>query len=194
MDDGGVGRLLVASLHQGIADELPTRLEFYESWLHPVGLREGRIGLAQLMAVLSFLRTEEGDGYLRVCGRAGQYSAGWLLDEVGAASVRRAAWLPSRLRVWVVMRLARRLVRQTYGGSRAVVRGLPWGRGDVDLRGSVFCQVRDRTNEPLCHFYAAAVRELIARFDLQVDATTTACRAMGAERCRIALLAAPQGR
>ena len=45
MIDSGIGRLLVASLHQGIADLLPTRLEFYESWLHPSGLREGRIGL-----------------------------------------------------------------------------------------------------------------------------------------------------
>jgi hypothetical protein len=35
MDDSGVGRLLVASLHQSIAEELPSRLEFYEAWLHP---------------------------------------------------------------------------------------------------------------------------------------------------------------
>ena len=37
MNDAGVGRLLVASLHQGIADMLPTRLEFYEAWLSPSG-------------------------------------------------------------------------------------------------------------------------------------------------------------
>ena len=35
MTDAGVGRLLVASLHQGIQDVLPTRLDFYESWLNP---------------------------------------------------------------------------------------------------------------------------------------------------------------
>ena len=62
MTEGGVGRLLVASLHQAIADLLPARLEFYEAWLNPVGLREGRIGLAPLAAVLSFLR-QEGDAY-----------------------------------------------------------------------------------------------------------------------------------
>ena len=45
MNDAVVGRLLVASLHQAIADLLPTRLEFYEAWLNPGGLREGRIGL-----------------------------------------------------------------------------------------------------------------------------------------------------
>jgi hypothetical protein len=36
--------MLVASLHQGIVDVHPTRLEFYEGWLNP-GLRDGHIGL-----------------------------------------------------------------------------------------------------------------------------------------------------
>ena len=43
MIEAGIGRLLVASLHQAIADLLPTRLEFYEAWLNPAGLRDGRI-------------------------------------------------------------------------------------------------------------------------------------------------------
>ena len=80
MDDGSIGRLLVASLHQSIADELPTRLEFYESWLSPEGLRDGRIGLAPLAAVLSFLRQEGGGAYPRVTARAGAHSAEWLVD------------------------------------------------------------------------------------------------------------------
>src|SRR4026207_1139194 len=46
MIGAGIGRLLVASLHQAIADLLPTRLEFYEAWLNPTGLRDGRIGPA----------------------------------------------------------------------------------------------------------------------------------------------------
>src|SRR6185295_701169 len=62
MRDAGIGRVLVASLHQGIADILPTRLSFYENWLSTGGLREGTIGLAPLYAVLSFLR-QEGDAY-----------------------------------------------------------------------------------------------------------------------------------
>ena len=41
MNEAGIGRLLVASLHQGIGDLLPTRLEFYEAWLNPSGLRDG---------------------------------------------------------------------------------------------------------------------------------------------------------
>ena len=59
MVDAGIGRLLIASLHQGIADVSPTRLEFYENWLSPTGMRDGRIGLAPLGAVLSFLQREE---------------------------------------------------------------------------------------------------------------------------------------
>ena len=71
MTDASVGRLLVASLHQSIADLLPMRLEFYEAWLHPSGLREGRIGLAPLAAVLSFLRLE-GAPYHLIAARAGE--------------------------------------------------------------------------------------------------------------------------
>ena len=40
MRDAGIGRELVASLHQGIADILPTRLGFYENWLNAEGLTE----------------------------------------------------------------------------------------------------------------------------------------------------------
>ena len=54
MNEAGVGRVLPASLHQGIADLLPSRLDFYEEWLNPKAMRDGRIGLAPLAAVLSF--------------------------------------------------------------------------------------------------------------------------------------------
>jgi hypothetical protein len=53
MTETGIGRLLVASLHQGVTDVLPTRVEFYEAWLNPANLRAGRIGLAPLAAVLA---------------------------------------------------------------------------------------------------------------------------------------------
>ena len=131
MNDAGVGRLLVASLHQGIADLLPTRLEFYEEWLNPAGLREGRIGLAPLAAVLSFLR-QEGEAYRLVAGRAGEYSAEWIFAELPSFERRLVSGMPDAIRLRLVTRIARRLVRQTYGGSRAVVR---WrkGRGSVDV-------------------------------------------------------------
>ena len=69
MSEVRIGRILVASLHQAIADLLPTRLEFYENWLNSAGLREGTVGLAAISAVLSFLRTE-GEAYGVVGHRA----------------------------------------------------------------------------------------------------------------------------
>src|SRR5687767_6179196 len=144
----GVGRLLVASLHQGIADLLPSRLEFYEAWLNPSGLRDGRIGLAPLAAVLSFLRLE-GEPYRLITARAGEYSAEWTVASLPplVRTLIRAA--PHRLRVRLVTRIARQMVRNTYGGSRAQIR---WrdGRAAVDIRGSIFCEVRDRATQPLC--------------------------------------------
>jgi len=185
MDDSGVGRLLVASLHQSIAEELPFRLEFYEAWLHPTGLRDGRIGLAPLAAVLSFLRQEGEDPYQRVAARAGAYSAEWLVDGLSPFRQRMVRWMPAQLRVWLVLRLARRLVRQTYGGTRATIRDVRRERGELDLRGSVFCQVRTPVDSPLCQFYAAAVSVLCRRFDLSMTAEAVECRAIGAARCLI---------
>jgi bacteriochlorophyll 4-vinyl reductase len=181
MTDAGVGRLLVASLHQGIADLLPTRLEFYEGWLNPSGLREGRIGLAPLAAVLSFLR-QEGEAYQLVAARAGEYAAEWMFAELPSFERRLVSGMPDAIRLRLVTRLARRLVRQTYGGSRAVVK---WrkGRGSVDLRGSIFCEVRDSVEEPLCEFYAAAIRRLMHLFHIQVEVGTERCRATGASQC-----------
>ena len=181
MNDSGVGRLLVASLHQGIADLLPTRLEFYESWLHPSGLREGRIGLAPLAAVLSFLR-QEGEAYRLVAGRAGEYSAEWTVAELPAFERTCVRAMPDAIRLRLVTRIARRMIRQTYGGSRAMVR---WrkGRGSFDIRGSIFCEVRDATEQPLCEFYAAAIRRLMHLFNIRVDVDTDRCRATGGGHC-----------
>src|SRR5687767_5296246 len=133
MIEAGIGRLLVASLHQAIADLLPTRLEFYEAWLNPTGLRDGKIGLAPLAAVLSFLRLE-GEPYKLIAGRAGEYAAEWYVAELPAfqRTVIRSA--PAGIRLMLVTRVARAMVRNTYRGSRVIVR---WkkGRGAADLRG-----------------------------------------------------------
>jgi len=181
MNDSGVGRLLVASLHQGIADLLPSRLEFYESWLHPSGLREGRIGLAPLAAALSFLR-QEGEAYRLVVGRAGEYSAEWTVAELPAFERTCVRAMPDAIRLRLVTRIARRMIRQTYGGSRALVR---WrkGRGSFDIRGSIFCEVRDAAEQPLCEFYAAAIRRLMHLFNIRVDVDTDRCRATGGGHC-----------
>lgn len=177
----GVGRLLVASLHQGIADLLPSRLEFYEAWLNPAGLRDGRIGLAPLAAVLSFLR-QEGEPYSLIAGRAGEYSAEWTVASLSPIQRTMIRAAPEGVRLWLVMRIVRKMVRRTYRGSRAVVR---WrkGRGAVDIRGSIFCEVRERVEQPLCEFYASAIRRLMYLFNLDVDVGTERCRATGAGQC-----------
>ena len=193
MNDAGVGRLLVASLHQGIAEVLPTRLDFYESWLNPAGLRDGRIGLAPMAAVLSFLR-QEGEPYSAIARRAGEYTAEWLVLTLPSFERRFIPSLPPRLRLWYVMRVARRLVHQTYGGSRAVVRWRTGGVGAVDLRGSLFCQVREPSEQPLCQYYSAAIERLTALFGLDVRVETDGCRATGAPRCLIAVAWRREGR
>ena len=186
MIETGIGRLLVASLHQAIADLLPTRLEFYEAWLNPSGLRDGRIGLAPLAAVLSFLR-QEGEPYVLVTARAGEYSAEWTVADLHPfkrAAIRAA---PPALRMRLVMRLARSMVRSTYRGSRAIVR---WrkGKGAVDIRASIFCGVRDRVERPLCGFYASAIRRLMLLFSLNAEVGTEQCRATGDGRCLMVVL------
>lgn len=186
MNDAGVGRLLVASLHQGIADILPTRLEFYEAWLNPRGLRDGRIGLAPLAAVLSFLRLE-GDPYRLIAARAGEYTAEWTVADLSPMKRAIVRALPASIRVRVVMGIARQMVRNTYRGSRAIVR---WrkGRGAIDIRGSIFCEVRDKVEQPLCEFYASAIRRLLYLFNLDVDVGTDQCRATGAGQCVMSVL------
>ena len=97
MSEPRIGRVLVASLHQSIADNLPTRLEFYENWLSVTGLREGTIGLAPLSAVLSFLRSE-GEAYPVIAARAGEYAADWTVRGLPAMERRLIAALPLSLR------------------------------------------------------------------------------------------------
>lgn len=186
MTETGVGRLLVASLHQGIADLLPTRLEFYEGWLNPTGLRDGRIGLAQLAAVLSFLR-QEGEPYHMVAIRAGKYTAEWIVADLSSTERRIINAAPPAIRRWLVMRLARRMVRQTYAGSRAIVR---WrrGKGAVDIRGSIFCGVREPVEQPLCVFYSSAIERLMDLFTLDAEVGTERCRATGAGECIVSIL------
>jgi len=181
MREAGIGRVLVASLHQGIADILPTRLGFYENWLNAEGLREGTIGLAPLYAVLSFLR-QEGDAYRLITTRAGEYAAEWTVQSmppVQRAMIKAApVWLRSRM----LLRLARQLVHSSYTGSRAIAR-LRRGTASFDLRASVFCQVREPVAHPLCGFYAAAFTRLLALFDIGARTEVVACRGTGETTC-----------
>jgi hypothetical protein len=177
MSEPRIGRVLVASLHQAIADVLPNRLEFYENWLSVSGLREGTIGLAPLFAVLSFLRTE-GAAYEQITARAGEYAAEWTVGDLAPLERRVIRALPAALRTRAALRTARALVKETYPGSRAIVR-LKRGTASIDLRGSLFCEVRETSILPLCGFYASAIARVLQQFALRADARVNECRAAG---------------
>ncbi len=177
--------MLVASLHQGIGDLMPSRLEFYENWLNPDGLRLGTIGLAPLQAVLSFLR-QEGDLYGQVMSEAGGYAAEWLLAEHRARAGALMRRLPQGLRGRLALRTASRLVRACYRGNPAVVR-LDEGVGMLEIRGSVFCAVREPVSRPLCGFYASLAGRVFRAYGLDGSVRAHSCRAAGAEACRISL-------
>jgi hypothetical protein len=175
MSEPRIGRVLVASLHQAIADVVPSRLEFYENWLNSAGLREGTIGLAPLSAVLGFLRTE-GEAYAAITARAGEYAAEWTVNSLPAFERRLIRALPPVLRVRAALRTARALVRSTYPGSRAIIR-VRRGTAFVDLRGSLFCEVREASVLPLCGFYASAIERVLEQFALRAEAQVSECRA-----------------
>jgi bacteriochlorophyll 4-vinyl reductase len=190
MREAGIGRVLVASLHQAIADLLPTRLGFYENWLNAEGLREGTIGLAPLFAVLSFLR-QEGDAYTIITARAGEYAAEWTVQSMPPMQRGMIKAAPVWLRRRMLMRLARQLVRDTYQGSRAVAR-VRRASANIDVRASVFCSVREPSAMPLCGFYAAAFTRLLALFDVVAIIDVVACRGTGETSCVLRVLPAPQ--
>ena len=181
MKEATIGRVLVASLHQGIADILPTRLGFYENWLNAEGLREGTIGLAPLYAVLSFLR-QEGEAYNIITTRAGEYAAEWTVQSLPPPRRALIRAAPSWLRRRLLIRLARQLVRETYHGSRAIAR-MRNGTANVDVRASVFCTVREPVPHPLCGFYAAAFTRLMTLFNVDARTDVIACRGTGEATC-----------
>lgn len=180
MSEPRIGRVLVASLHQAIADTLPTRLEFYENWLNVPGLRDGTIGLAPLSAVLGFLRTE-GESYSLITARAGEYAADWTVESMPGIERRVHMALPRPLRARAALRTCRALVRSTYPGSRALTR-VRRGTASVDLRGSLFCEVREASVLPLCGFYAAAIARVLHHHALDSEARVEACRATSRRR------------
>jgi hypothetical protein len=187
--DAGIGRVLVASLHQGIADILPTRLGFYENWLSAAGLRDGTIGLAPFYAVLSFLR-QEGEAYRTITARAGEYAADWTVQSMSPVSRGLIASAPRWLRGRLVLALAKGLARRTFKDSRTAST-LRRGTANVEIRSSIFCTVREPVTEPLCGFYASAFVRLMLLFRLEAQADVIACRGTGESTCIVRVVLNP---
>ena len=185
MPEARVGRLLAACLHQGVLDVLPQRLDYYEEWLRPDGLRDGRIGLAPITAVVGFLRTE-GDGYDRVMVRAGALAADWTVDSLPAVRRRVLVAMPRWLRARLAARVAASIVRDVFSTSTASAR-VKGGQIRFDVRGSLFCAVRDRQAFPLCAFYRAVAARTLDRCGLPSTARIERCGAVTGGSCVIVI-------
>ncbi len=189
MTDGGIGRILVASLHQSIGDEMPQRLDYYEHWLTPMGLRDGRTGRAPLGAVLSFLRHEGRDAYDAVMDRAGRYSAEWHYAQ-GSLSQRLSRFLPFRLRARLGLRRGGRLLRLAFAPS--VIRAtFSRGVGTVTISGAIFCELREPWAWPTCRYYAAVLRQFLVLEGVAADVAIDACQVTGETACRLTVTFRP---
>ncbi|MCU0249083.1 MAG: hypothetical protein MUE61_02655 [Vicinamibacterales bacterium] len=180
-----IGRILATSLYQAITEQLPLRVEFYESWLSPKGFRARRVYVSGVRAVFSFLRREDA-GYDAIVRRAGELAANWLFEDLPPIRRRVMLALPRALRVRAALGLAKSLVKETWGASSVSVR---WRReaSTLTITGSLFCGVRESAPVALCGFYAAGLEACLRRLNLDAEVRIDACAAQGGDRCRLSV-------
>ena len=157
MVDPGIGRLLIASLHQGVADVSPTRLPFYEDWLSPTGLREGRMGLAPLGAVLSFLHREHPPDDERIPDRAGFCAAEWTFEAHDGLKMRLTRKMALKTRARAALKLGKALVIETISGSQ-VITAINGPNATIEVRSRLFDYLREPSATPMRRYYAAGER------------------------------------
>jgi hypothetical protein len=180
-----IGRVLVASLHQAIADELQTRVDFYDHWLGGQRMRDGSVGLAPMVAVLGFLRAE-GPPYHAVMKRAGLYAADWTVDSLSPVRRRLIQALPRPLRLRAVLRMAAETIRSGYGPTKAKVK-IRKNEARFEVKDSLFCRVRAAQGAPLCDFHAALMVQMLNRFDLAATVAIEQCTATHGGLCAAAI-------
>ena len=146
------------------------RLEFYENWLSPAGMRDGRIGLAPLGAVLSFLHREEPPANDDIARRAGTCAADWTFEEISALRRWYIRQLPTTLRVRAALGLGKRLVMATVRRSKVTTK-LQNGSAVVEIHSALFEQLRDPASVPMRGFYAAALQRLFALCGIDAHVT-----------------------
>ncbi|HYE86422.1 MAG TPA: hypothetical protein VEA16_08710 [Vicinamibacterales bacterium] len=172
MVDAGIGRLLISSLHQGIADVSPNRLDFYENWLSPAGMRDGRIGLAPLGAVLSFLHREEAPANEQIVERAGRYAADWTFADLSGFRRWYLRRLPMRLRSRAALGLGKKLILATVRQSKVKTQ-LTGTRAAIDINSALFDQLRDPATIPMRAFYASAIERMLQHCAVDADVSVT---------------------
>ena len=185
MSEPKIGRVLVASLHQAIHDLMPTRGEFYEDWLSPRRIRQGKVGRARVAGAISFLR-EEGECYSAVVDRAGRYAVDWTVGDLAPVERLMLRSLPRSLRVRGILRASARLIRNLHEVAQLdfTVRH---GAGVVRLDGSLFCDVREPPGRPLCGFYGGLLKRYFEFFDVSCDVQISRCRGTGEPSCELLL-------
>ncbi|MEE2637250.1 MAG: hypothetical protein VYE68_08480 [Acidobacteriota bacterium] len=185
MSELRIGRALGASLHQAIDEVLPTRLEFYESWLTPKRVRDGTLGRAKITAVFSFLR-QEPEGYDLVMERAGRYTAEWTLETMSGIERATVSNLPYVLRVRSVLRIGGRFIRGLHVDGR-LRRTSRRGVTVVTIEHSLFCDQLAPGSAPRCRFYGALLERCFESFGLRRRAEITRCLGTGDRVCEIML-------
>ena len=188
MSEARIDRLLAAALHQAIADLLPMRLEFYESYLRPRGWREDAVNIAPVTAVLSFLRHEDGEYYDAIMVQAASYASTWWMAAQPWHVRVGGRLLPVPMRLRQVGTLARRHFERSYRGTKVRVR-VRRRRLELEIRGSIFCGTRDHDQHPHCRYYLAFVEALVAGDGVDYAGDIAACRAIGGDHCVVGLLA-----
>ncbi len=182
----------MASLHQAVAEHLPSRAEFYAPWLHSESLRTPRVSVAGIRAALSFLRLED-SAYDRVVRRAGSLAAEWTWQRLSGL---RRAWLralPVPLRARAACRLVRDVATEAWEDTRVTVR---WRRGvgRLTIGPSLFCSVRSQVPDSLCGFYAAALDTYLRELDVECEVRIGQCAACGDGPCGITVTPVRRGR
>ena len=185
MSEPKIARVLASSLHQSINERMPTRVEFYESWLTADRIRQGELGRARINAVISFLR-QEGTAYDAVMERAGRHTARWTVDTLPVVERALLRRMPRPIRVRAVLRVAVRLIRGLHDDVwlQTVVRR---GTALVSIEGSLFCNVRTPTGAPLCRFYGAMLEGCLESFGIPSCAQLSRCRGTGDAVCALVI-------
>jgi hypothetical protein len=181
-----VGRVLLASLHQAIAEVLPARLTFYERWLTSASPDLPDLGIASFLAMLSYLE-QEGRGYNAISARAGHYAAIRSFRKLFILKRAYLRVLPRRLRAQKGMALVITMLPALYPEIRVEMTRRR-GTAFLGIDGSPFCDTRHATLGPTCGFFSSYLTTFLELLNLRPAVRVTRCRASGAASCLFIVL------
>jgi len=181
-----VGRVLLASLHQAVAEVLPARLTFYERWLTSASADLPDLGIASFLAMLSYLE-QEGRGYNAISARAGHYAAIRSFRKLFVLKRAYLRVLPRRLRARKGMKLVVAMLPELYPEIRVEMTRRR-GTAFIGIDGSPFCDTRHATPRPTCGFFSSYITTFLELLNLRPAVRVTRCRASGATSCLFIIL------